>query len=90
MLCETHIYYGEHISIIRVVRDTHDIYHGEALVSRIDKIIGLFCKRDQKRHDILQKRPIIYSILLTIATSYKRSESGGCAYEYGIRLRDGG
>jgi len=44
--------------------------YGVALVSRIDKIVGLFCKRDQRRNDILQKRPIILSILLTVATPY--------------------
>jgi len=41
-----------------------------ATVSRINKIIGLFCKRACKRDDILQKRPIISSILLTVATPY--------------------
>ena len=45
------------------------MYYGEALVSRIDKNIGLFCKKKAyKREDILQKRPIILSILLTVAT----------------------
>jgi len=44
--------------------------YGVALVSRIEKIIGLFCKNPYKREDILQKRPIILSILLTIATPY--------------------
>jgi len=44
--------------------------YGVALVSRIDKIIGLFFKGTYKRDDILQKRPVILSILLTIATPY--------------------
>ena len=48
-----------------------DLRYGVATVSRIDKIIGLFCKRDlQKSCCILQKRPIILSILLTVATPY--------------------
>jgi len=33
--------------------------NGVALVSRIDKIIGLFCKEAYKRDDILHKRPVI-------------------------------
>jgi len=43
----------------------YESYYGVALVGRIDKRIRLFCKRDLKRADILQKRPIILSILLT-------------------------
>ena len=42
---------------------SHDLY-GVATVSRIDKIIGLFCK-PYKRDIILQKRPLILSILFT-------------------------
>jgi len=33
--------------------------YGVATISRLLKIIGLFCKRAYKRDDILQKRPII-------------------------------
>ena len=33
--------------------------YGGAVVSRIDKIIGLFAKEPCKRDNILQKRPII-------------------------------
>jgi len=46
-----------------------DVY-GVASVSRIDKIVGLFCKGPYNRDNILQKRPIILSILLTVATPY--------------------
>jgi len=44
--------------------------YGVATLSRIDKIVGLFAKETYKRDDILQKRPIILSILLTVATPY--------------------
>ena len=44
--------------------------YGVASVSRIDKIIG-FAKEPYKRDNILQKRPIILSILLTVATPYQ-------------------
>ena len=44
--------------------------YGVASDSRIDLIIGLFCKKPYKRDNILQKRPIIWSILLTVATPY--------------------
>jgi len=53
------------------------LYYGVALVSGINKIIGLFCKRvsfakePYKRDNILQKRPRILSILLTVATPYR-------------------
>ena len=45
-------------------------WYGVASVSRIDKMIGLFCKKPYKRDYILQKRPTILSILLTVATPY--------------------
>jgi len=44
--------------------------YGVATASRIDKITSLFCKRACKRDDILQKRLIILSILLTEATTW--------------------
>jgi len=44
--------------------------YGVATVSRIDEIIGLFAKETYKRDAILQKRPTISSILLTVATPY--------------------
>ena len=45
--------------------------YGVALVSRIDTIIGLFCKRAlQKRLYSAKESPIILSILLTVATPY--------------------
>jgi len=43
-------------------------------VSRIDKSIGLFAKEPYKRDDILQKRTIILSILLTVATPYEKKD----------------
>jgi len=42
--------------------------YGVASVSRLDKILGLFCEEPYKTDDILPKRPIILSILLTVAT----------------------
>jgi len=51
----------------------HLYYHGPygvALVSRLLKITGLFAKKTYKRDYILQKRPMILSILLTVATPY--------------------
>ena len=41
-------------------------WYGVATISRLLKIIGLFCKRD----DTLQKRPIILRSLLIVATPY--------------------
>jgi len=54
---------------------THDLWqdtccYGVATVSRIDKIIGLFCRICLFYRSLLQKRPIILSILLTKATLY--------------------
>ena len=43
---------------------------GLATVSRIGKIIGLFCRNRLFYRALLQKRPIIFSILLTVATPY--------------------
>ena len=48
------------------------LLYGVASVSRIDKITGLFCKEPYERDNILQKRHIIFSILLTVATPYLR------------------
>ena len=42
--------------------------YGVALVSRMHKIIGLFAQEPYKRDNILQKRRIILSILLIVAT----------------------
>jgi len=46
------------------------ITYGVASSGRLLKIIGLFCKRAEpySRNDILPKRPIILSSLLTVAT----------------------
>jgi len=41
---------------------------GVALVSRIDKLQVSFAKEPYERDDILQKRPVNLSILLTVAT----------------------
>ena len=42
--------------------------YGVAFISRIDKLQVSFAKEPYKRDNILQKRPIILSILLTVAT----------------------
>jgi len=44
--------------------------YGVATISRLLKIIGLFCKEPYKRDYILQKRPIILKSLLVVATLY--------------------
>jgi len=44
--------------------------YGAATVSRIDQIIGLFCRYGLFYRALLQKSPIIVSILLTKATQY--------------------
>jgi len=43
--------------------------HGVATISRLLKMIDLFCKRAHTRDYILQKRPIILRSLLIVATS---------------------
>jgi len=57
-------------------------YYGVALVSKIDKSIGLFAKETYKRDDVVQKKPIILSILLTVATPYIYMYRHFCAYSY--------
>jgi len=44
------------------------VSYGVATVSRIDEIIGLFCRISSLLQALLQKRPIILLILLTVAT----------------------
>ena len=44
--------------------------HGVALVSRIDKIIGVFCKRALQKRRYSAKETCNLSILLTVATPY--------------------
>jgi len=46
-------------------------HYGVATISKLLKIIGLFCKRAQKRDDILQKRRIFLRSPLIVATPYK-------------------
>ena len=61
--------------------------YAAALVRRIDKIIGLFCKRDlQKRR--YSAKEIILSILLTVATPYhkKRLTKGTIRGEFFLFL----
>ena len=41
--------------------------YGVATVSRIDKLEVSFAKEPYERDDILQKRPMLLSILLTLA-----------------------
>ena len=49
----------------------HDSFsYGVATMSRLRKIIGLFCQRAHKRDYVLQKRPIILGSLLIVATPY--------------------
>jgi len=48
------------------------IGYGVATISRLLKIIGLFCKNPYKRDYILQKRSIILRRLLIVATPYGR------------------
>jgi len=47
------------------------IWGGVATVSRIDKIICLFCRTSSLYRALLQKRPVILSILLTKATRFQ-------------------
>jgi len=54
----------------RLCSSIEDHCYGVALVSSIDQIIGFFAKEPYKRDNILQKRPIISSILLAVATPY--------------------
>jgi len=68
--CNTMQHTATHCNTLQYNK-TEASWYGVALVSRIDKIIGLFCKETYKRDDILQKRPIILSILLTVATPYQ-------------------
>ena len=55
-------------------------------VSMIDEIQVSFAKEPYKRDDILQKRSVILSILLTVATPYGSSPPGterwGAGVEY--------
>jgi len=47
-------------------------YCGVATISRLLKIIGLFCKRAPEKRQYLQKRPIILRSLLIVATPYPK------------------
>jgi len=53
---------------------------GVASAGTIDKITGLLTKEPYKRDNILQKRPIILSILLTEATPYASPLSSACIH----------
>jgi len=55
------------ITPFKGVCHTYNVY-GVATISRLLKIIGLFCKEPYKRDDILQKGPIILRGLLIVAT----------------------
>jgi len=62
--------YYAHIYLITHITHRHILY-GVSTVSRIDKIIGLFCRISSLFYTaFLQKRLIIVSILLTKATPY--------------------
>jgi len=47
-----------------------EINCGVDTISRLLKIMGLFCKEPYKRDDILQKRPIILKSLLIVAAPH--------------------
>jgi len=51
-----------------VNRHAWNSVYGVAATSMLLKIIGLSANESYKRDYILQKRPIIWSILLTVAT----------------------
>jgi len=52
------------------------MYYGVALVSRIDQLYVSFAKEPYRRDNILQKRPVILSILLSVATQYPHKVNG--------------
>jgi len=54
---------------------THKPYMGWLQLVGSIKLLVSFAKETYKRDDILQKRPIILSILLTVATPYMYMES---------------
>jgi len=50
---------------------TYNVQYGVATISKLFKIIVLFCKKEPyKRDDILQKRHIIVRSLLIAGTQY--------------------
>jgi len=51
--------------------------HGVATISRLLKIIGLFCKKPYTRDYFLQKRIIIFRSLLIVATPQQDPERQG-------------
>jgi len=58
--------------------------YGVGVISKIDKLYVTFAKEPYERDDILQKRPIILSILLSEATPYlyiKKREPIGLSHE---------
>ena len=60
--------------------------YGVATISRLFKIIDLFCTRALQREDILQKKPITLRSLQIVATPYERSWEGeGREREWGER-----
>jgi len=57
------------------VNECHNVHVNEcgvALVSRIDEIIGLFCKRALQKRQCSAKRSMISSILLTVGTPWPK------------------
>ena len=52
------------------VQDHVSAHIGVATISRLLKLKRLFAKEPYKRDDILQKRPIIFRSLLSVATPY--------------------
>jgi len=51
----------------------YQIRYGVATISRLLKIIGLFCRISPFNRSLLQKRPIILRSLLIVATPYDKT-----------------
>ena len=62
-------------------------HYGMATISRLLKIIGLFCKYCLFRRADLQKRPIISRSLLIVATPYNYIYNHTYAHMYGNTCR---
>jgi len=75
VMYNTAIRHGTHMSDTSYQVSYHVSYtcYGVASISRLLKIIGLFCKEPYKRDDILQKRPMFLGSLLIVATPYEVS-----------------
>jgi len=63
------------------------VHYGVALVSRIDKIIGLFCKSVLYKRQYSAKEPIILSILLAILLTVPPHMPNSTSSRYNLRAR---